>query len=238
MKTVIVNLKMSAFALLMMLLPLGVFAQTVNAYLCGTSTAKLKAAPTGYTLVAGDKIVWTVDGTAQPAITYAVAADAEFTVNGSSLAVDNHTYSVVVTPANSNLCPSDASDATNLYKLPTLAITAANSANEYCTSNASSATVTATLGAGITLPSGVSLDYSWSATKDGVAVGTIADIGSSSSNVFTMANNTAAATYVFTATATYNTGSTTLIGSSCTATANATIKLSDKPGKPSISIVP
>ncbi|RBQ10069.1 hypothetical protein [Pedobacter miscanthi] len=229
------------FAFLMFLLPVSAFAQTTpNVYLCGTGTVKLTPSFTGYTPVAGDKIIWTVDGTAQSAVTYNVAADAIFNVP-ASLAAGTHTYSVQVQPADANLCPSDASDNTVIEKLPTPLITVAAPGSVYCTDQTASTVFTASKDASITLPTGVTMTYLWSATLGGTAVTDITTLGaaSASGDTFTLKAGVAPGAYVFTATGSYATGGVQIVpATTCTATASKAITVTVKPGKATIAVAP
>ena len=139
----------------MFLLPLGAFAQTPNVYLCGTGTVKLNPTFTGYTPVNGDKIIWTVDGTAQTPVVFD-GTNAFYQVP-AGLTVGNHTYSVQVQPADANLCPSDASDNTVVEKLPTPIIAVAAAGSVYCTDQTAATVITASKDASITLPTGVTM---------------------------------------------------------------------------------
>lgn len=230
------------FVFLMFLLPLGAFAQTTpNVYLCGTGTVKLTPTFTGYTPVAGDKIIWTVDGAAQGAVTYATAADVIFNVP-ATLPAGTHTYSVQVIPADANLCPSDASDNTIVEKLPPPAITVNAPGSVYCTDQTASTVITASKDAALVLPAGVSLVYTWSATKGGVAVTDPTTLGTQSgtnNELFTLKAGVTPDAYVFTAEGKYAVGSALIVPStSCTATASKTITVTVKPGKATIAVAP
>ncbi|MBB6235412.1 hypothetical protein HDC90_000009 [Pedobacter sp. AK013] len=228
------------FAFLMFLLPISAFAQTPNVYLCGTGTVKLTPAFTGYTPVAGDKIIWTVDGSAQSPVTYATAADAIFNVP-ATLSAGTHTYSVQVQPADANLCPSDASDNTVVEKLPTPIIAVAAPGSVYCTDQTATTVITASKDASITLPAGVTMTYAWSATLGGTAVTDITTLGtaSSSGDTFTLKAGVAPGAYVFAAVGGYATGAVPIVpATTCTATASKAITVTVKPGKATISVAP
>ncbi|GGG96474.1 hypothetical protein [Pedobacter zeae] len=228
-------------AFLLFLLPISAFAQTPNVYLCGTGTVKLTPAFSGYTPVAGDKIIWTVDGTAQSPVTYATAADAIFNVP-ATLTAGTHTYSVQVIPADANLCPSDASDNTIVEKLPPPAITVSAPGSVYCTDQTATTVITASKDAALTLPAGVSLVYTWTATKGGVAVSdptTLGTVSGTNNELFTLKTGVAPEAYVFTAEGKYAVGSTPIVPStSCTATGSKAITVTVKPGKAVISVAP
>jgi len=234
------NLRIIAF--LIFLLPLGAFAQTTpNVYLCGTGTVKLTPTFTGYTPAVGDKIVWTVDNIAQSPVTYATAADVIFNVP-ASLAAGTHTYSVQVIPADANLCPSDASDNTVVEKLPPPAITVTAPGSVYCTDQTASTVITASKDAALTLPTGVSLVYTWTATKGGVAVTdptTLGTVSGTSNELFTLKAGVAPDAYEFIAEGKYAVGSALIVPStSCTATASKAITVTVKPGKATIAVAP
>ena len=227
------------FAFLLFLLPLRVFAQTPNVYLCGTGTVKLNPTFTGYTPVNGDKIIWTVDNTAQTPVVYN-GTNAFYQVLGS-LAAGTHTYSVQVVPADANLCPSDASDNTIVEKLPTPVIAVSAPASTYCTDNTATTVITASKDASITLPTGVTMTYVWSATLGSTAVSDITTLGtaSASGDTFTLKSGVAAGTYVFEAVGSYATGGVPIVpATTCTATANKTITITAKPGKATIAVAP
>ncbi|TBO42126.1 hypothetical protein [Pedobacter kyonggii] len=229
------------FVFLMFLLPLGAFAQTPNVYLCGTGTVKLTPTFTDYTPAANDKIIWSVDGTPQAPVIYATAADAIYNVP-ATLATGTHTYSVQVVPADANLCPSDASDNTVVEKLPPPAIAVNAPGSVYCTDQTATTVITASKDAGLTLPTGVSLVYTWSVTKGGVAVTDLTTVGASSgtnNELFTLKAGVTPEAYVFTAEGKYSVGSATIVPStSCTATAFKAITVTVKPGKATIAVAP
>jgi hypothetical protein len=227
------------FVFLMLLLPLGAFAQTPNVYLCGTSTVKLTPTFAGYQPVNGDKIVWTVDGTAEAAVVYN-GSNAIYQI-AAGLAVGSHTYSVQVQPADANLCPSDASDNTVVEKLPTPVIAVTAPGSTYCTDQTAATVITASKDASLTLPAGVTMTYVWSATLGGTAVTDITTLGtaSSSGDTFTLKAGVAAGEYVFAAVGSYATGAVQIVsGASCTATASKAITVTVKPGKATISVAP
>ncbi|MGN8059271.1 hypothetical protein ACTJKN_23495 [Pedobacter sp. 22163] len=227
------------FIFLMFLLPLGAFAQTPNVYLCGTGTVKLNPTFTGYTPGNGDKIVWTVDGTAQAPVVFD-GTNAFYQVP-TGLAVGNHTYSVQVQPADANLCPSDASDNTVVEKLPTPIIAVAAPGSVYCTDQTAATVITASKDASITLPTGVTMTYVWSATLGGTAVADITTLGaaSTSGDTFTLKAGVAPGAYVFTAIGSYATGGVQIVpATTCTATAGKAITVTVKPGKATIAVAP
>ncbi|RLJ79772.1 hypothetical protein [Pedobacter alluvionis] len=229
------------FVFLMLLLPLGAIAQTPpDAYLCGTGTVKLTPTFTGYAPAANDKIIWSVDGTPQAAVIYTTAADAIYNVP-ATLATGRHTYSVQVQPADANLCPSDASDNTVVEKLPTPLIDVAAPGSTYCTDQTANTVITASKGASITLPTGVTMTYVWSATLGGTAVADITTLGaaSASGDTFTLKAGVTPGAYVFTATGSYATGGVQIVpATTCTATESKAITVTAKPGKATIAVAP
>ncbi|KLT66572.1 hypothetical protein [Pedobacter sp. BMA] len=241
MKTNATKLKWRIFGFLMFLLPIGALAQTPNAYLCGTGTVKLTPTFTGYAPVAGDKIIWSINGTAQTPVNYNVPADAVYNID-PGLAPGNYKYSVQVVPADANLCPSTASDDMVIEKLPAPAIAVNAPGSTYCTDQTASTVLTASrTNTTYTLPTGVSMTYAWTATKDGAAVTTITDLGtaSTSGDTFTLKAGVAPAAYVFTATGSYATGGVQIVpATTCTATADKTITVTVKPGKATVTITP
>ncbi|MGM9477362.1 hypothetical protein ACS5PU_13060 [Pedobacter sp. GSP4] len=227
------------FAFLLFLLPLGAFAQTPNVYLCGTGTVKLNPTFTGYTPVNGDKIVWTVDNVAQTPVVYD-GTNAFYQI-AAGLAAGTHTYSVQVQPADANLCPSDASDNTVVEKLPTPLIAVAAPGSVYCTDQTASTVFTASKDASITLPTGVTMAYAWSATLGGTAVADITTLGtaSASGDTFTLKAGVSPGAYVFTAVGSYATGGVPIVpATTCTATASKAITVTVKPGKATIAVAP
>ena len=228
------------FVFLMFLLPLGAFAQTPNVYLCGTGTVKLTPTFTGYAPAANDKIVWSVDGTPQAPVTYATAADAIYNVP-ATLATGTHTYSVQVVPADANLCPSDASDNIIVEKLPPPAIAVNAPGSVYCTDQTATTVITASKDASITLPTGVTMTYVWSATLGGTGVADITTLGaaSTSGDTFTLKAGVAPGAYVFTAIGSYATGGVQIVpATTCTAAAGKAITVTVKPGKATIAVAP
>lgn len=223
----------------MFLLPISAFAQTPNVYLCGTGTVKLNPTFTGYAPVTGDKIVWTVDGVAEAAVVYN-GSNAFYQI-AAGLAAGTHTYSVQVQPADANLCPSDASDNTVVEKLPTPLIAVSAPGSIYCTDQTASTVFTASKDASITLPTGVTMAYTWSATLAGTAVADITTLGaaSASGDTFTLKAGVAAGAYNFTAVGSYATGAVPIVpATTCTATASKAITVTLKPGKATIAVAP
>ena len=234
------NRYLRIFVFLMLLLPLGAFAQTPpDAYLCGTGTVKLTPTFTGYAPAAGDKIIWSVDGTPQAPVIYTTAADAIYNVP-ATLATGTHTYSMQVVPADVNLCSSDASDNTVVEKLPTPIIAVAAPGSVYCTDQTANTVITAS-SSSITLPAGVTMTYAWSATLGGTAVIDITTLGtaSSSGDTFTLKAGVAPGAYVFAAIGSYATGGVQIVpATTCTATASKAITVTVKPVKATISVAP
>ncbi|WP_293741835.1 hypothetical protein [uncultured Pedobacter sp.] len=231
------NLKI--FVFLISLLPLSALAQTPGVYLCGTNTVKLSPTFSGYTPANGDKIVWTVDGTAEAPVVYN-GSNAFYQI-AAGLAVGSHTYSVQVIPADANLCPSDVSDNTVVEKLPAPVIAVTAPGSTYCTDQTAATVITASKDASITLPAGVTMTYAWSATLGGTAVTDITTLGtaSTSGDTFTLKAGVAPGDYVFAAVGSYATGGVQIVNAvSCTATANKAITVTAKPGKATISVVP
>jgi hypothetical protein len=233
------KLNLRIFVFLMFFLPLGAFAQTPSVYLCGTGTVKLNPAFTGYTPANGDKIVWTVDGTAEAPVVYN-GSNAFYQI-AAGLATGTHTYSVQVQPADANLCPSDASDNTVVEKLPTPIIAVAAPGSVYCADQTATTIITATKDPLITLPTGVTMAYAWSATLGGTAVADITTLGnaSSSGDTFTLKAGVAPGAYVFAAVGSYATGGVPIVpATTCTASASKAITVTVKPGKATIAVAP
>jgi hypothetical protein len=229
--------KLRLFAFLVLLSPLAAFAQsTPNVYVCGTGQATFNPSFGTYTPVNGDQIIWTVDGSAQAAIIY----------NGSnaglqtsaSLTTGTHRYTVKVIPADANLCPGEASDEIVVEKLPDPAIALSTPKTDFCTDLASKAEITAAPQS-ITLPTGVTFTYVWTATLGATTITDITTIATPAGDKLTLKDGLTVGDYVFTATATYSTGGVPIVpAASCTASATQNIKIAPKPGKATITIVP
>ncbi len=237
--------KLKIFGFLLLFSPLVSLSQTTipNAYLCGSGTIKLTPAFSGYTPAAGDKIIWSVNGVPEPSVSYNSADDAIYKV-AANLSPGNYKYAVQVVPSDANLCPSTISDNVIIEKLPLPQMALNAPGSSYCTDQTASTILTASnTNTSYVLPSGVTLVYAWSATKDGVVLTSaeLSNLGMPSSNTETFALNAsvAPATYVFTAIGSYATvGVPILPATPCTAMASKTITVSAKPGKATITIVP
>jgi len=231
--------KLGFFVCLMFILPLGAFAQsTPNVYLCGTGQATFNPGFGAYTPVNGDQVIWTVDGVAGTPIVYNGSNSSLQTP--ANLAVGTHTYSVRIIPADANLCPGEASDNMIAEKLPVPAIVLSSPSATYCTDLSASTVITAALD-NITLPAGVTMSYTWSATLDGTAVPDVSTLGSKNATgeKFTLSAGVAPGAYVFTAEASYTTGGVPIIpATSCQATSTQSITITPKPGKATITIAP
>lgn len=226
----------------MFLLPLGALAQTppVNVYLCGTGQATFTPTFPGYTLSTNDQIIWKVDGVEQTPIAYS-GSNGSITTSASLTAqAAPHTYSVKVFPADQNLCPSDYSDDILVQKLPDPAIALVSTGTNYCVDNSGNIVITASPN-GITLPSGVSMAYVWSATLAGTPVANMASLGTASGDKFTVASTgVAVGAYVFKAVGSYAIagGIPIVPTASCSAEATTAITITAKPGKATITIAP
>ncbi|SES18895.1 hypothetical protein SAMN04488023_14034 [Pedobacter rhizosphaerae] len=229
--------KLRLFTFLILLTPLAALAQsTPNLYVCGTGQATFNPSFGAYTPVNGDQIIWTIDGTAQNAISYD-GSNAGLQTS-ATLTTGTHRYTVKVIPADANLCPGEASDEIVLEKLPDPAIALSTPKTDFCTELASQAVITAAPNS-ITLPAGVTFTYAWTATLGATPVADITTIATQAGDKLTLKDGLAVGDYVFTATATYSTGGVPIVpAASCTAAANQNIKIAPKPGKATITIVP
>ncbi len=222
-----------------------------DVYLCDNASVGLHM-PEETTLVAGDKVFWFKDGNAVPvaSFTYSVPNSTNLTIPGT-LAVGLHKYTTAIESVGGCLGPQ--SNPFEIYKLPTKALALSAPTNvAYCADSSgptSSSKITATTTPGAALPSGVGYVYTWSVTKDGVAVSPISSVGNDDSsktatNIFTI-NTTAEGTYVFNAKVKYvllagNTGvfkAGDSNGCEVTATSSQTVTVTPKPKKPTISLV-
>ncbi|WP_316797874.1 hypothetical protein [Pedobacter frigidisoli] len=244
MKTNATKLKWRIFGFLMFLLPAAALAQTPSAYVCGTGTVKLTPnfSTMGYTPVTNDKIIWTIDGNVQPAIVYN-GSNATYETS-SSLTDGNHTYVVTIEPNDPKLCPSSPSDVINIFKLPPPAIAVSAPGSVYCTDQTETLVITASnTNTTLPLPTGLSLRYVWSASKNTIALTPteLANLGdvSATTETFTTKVKIAAGDYNFTAVASYTAGTTTIVpAATCTGTAATTIKVTVKPGQATITVTP
>jgi len=231
------------FIFLMFLLPLGAFAQiTPSAYLCGTGTVKLTPSfPNNYTPpTTGYNVVWSVNGSPETPKPYTGSADLIYNVS-PSLAPGHYEYSVQLVPLDNTLCPSDASEIIVIEKLPVPVIAITNSGgNTVCTDNTATTILTAKQTTPATLPSGVTMTYTWAATIGGnpASIGALGT-ASATGDTFTLSTGVAPGTYVFTAVGSYATGSVQIVPTpSCTATTNISITVTPKPGKPTVGVAP
>lgn len=177
-------------------------------------------------------------------------------IEGSALtAIGEHHYRMYVIAIDPNSCGSDLSDPVEVYKLPALSLAlGAPSLAEYCeaadnseiSQPASSEIVATTATSG--LPTGILLEYAWSVEHDNNPVANLGDVGSSTANsttvteltnTFTM-NTTAVGVYEFSATVKYaaeTVDGITVKGGCETATPETqTVEVTEKPGKPIITV--
>ena len=222
-----------------------------DVYLCDNASVGLHM-PEETTLVAGDKVYWFKDGNAVPVASFIYSApNSTNLIIPGTLAVGLHKYTTAIESVGGCLGPQ--SNPFEIYKLPSKALALSAPSNlAYCGDNSgpsASATITATTSPGAALPSGVGYEYTWSVTKDGIAVSPITSIGSddaskTATNIFTM-NTTAEGAYVFNAKVKYvllagNTGvfkAGDSNGCEVTATSSQTVTVTPKPKKPTISLV-
>lgn len=208
--------------------------------------------PEETTLVNGDKVYWFKDGNAVPeaTFTFSGANSTNLTIPGT-LPVGLHKYTTAIESVGGCLGPQ--SEPFDIYKLPnkTLALSAPSNLT-YCGDNSgpnASSKITATATPGAALPDGIGYTYTWSATKDGIAVTPVTNVGSddasnTASNVFTI-NTSSPGTYIFSAAVNYvklpgNNGVFKAgDGKGCevSTTTSQTVVVTPKPGKPSISLV-
>jgi len=253
MKTAIT--KLSAILFLLFALPLGTFA-AVNfpLYLCGGAIANLKPdATVTAALAVGDRVIWQeFDAADQPVgtattITVTTAGTVDNFTTPGALSSGAHSYKVFVISAAPNTCTGDVSDPFSLYVLPTATVSLGTPSNaNYCEAGGatSSSVVTATIP---TLDAAIGTDitfaYNWTATKDGAAVTPVTGvggIGTAADNVFTLSTTTTgtyklklAINYAPAAGVTLKSGD----GNGCvvTSTESSDIKVTPKPGKPTVS---
>lgn len=245
MRKKITKLKQNIFMLLLLFtLPLGAFAAPgiPDVYLCGTGTAKLTPAFGNYTPVNGDVVYWIKDGGTPTPLTISTTGtveDGSLTVP-ASLTDGAHTYAVYIQSSVANSCPSAITEF-NVYKLPstTLGLTAVGAT--FCTTAPTPAVVTAV--PADAPPTGVTLDYTWSATKlvsGTVTPVTLTDLGAAVAGIFTFKSGVTPDAYTLTAVAKYNTGAVPIkpaISCEINATAPQLVTVTAAPGKPTITVL-
>lgn len=249
MKTITTNyLKICFLLLFTALCSSSAFSQTYNLYLCNTATATL--VPNVASYAAADSIIWKVTN---PAGTETVALKTIGTSPNYAIPTNLTTglYSYTVTVKSAAGCLGDPSVATTVYKLPamTVDIAAPNNAT-YCTNASGSSTILATAqldaGAVTALPSGITLNYVWSHSKDaGTYTASESVIGTDNSgagltNTFTM-NTTVVGSYNFKVTANYVFGalvnrSSDNAGCETISTTVRNVVVAPKPTQPTITI--
>lgn len=243
MKTKLTKIKLKFGLLLVLLFPLSLLAAPL-AYVCGAGQVTLKY--TGaYTLQNGDRVFWqeVTDVTGDVSVgspteitSAGVVDDGNLMLTGTSIAAGEHFYKMFVLTALPGGCTGDVSDVISIYKLPDFTVMLTPDIDTYCatgTTNITKATVTAstTLEAGApALPGDVTFIYDWAGSTGG-AMG--------ANNTYIMSTSTAG-TYSVTAKATFvlPAGATlkTATGVPCENTGSTTIKVSETPGKPSITV--
>ncbi|HEY0057244.1 MAG TPA: hypothetical protein VGB63_17985 [Pedobacter sp.] len=225
------------------------FAQTYDLYLCNTATATLVPNAASYTTA--DSIIWKVTN---PAGVESFALKTVGTSPNYPIPTNLTTglYSYTVTVKSAAGCPGDPSTAKTVYKLPVMTVDIANpSVATYCTNATTpSSTIVATAqldaGAVTSLPSGITLGYSWTHSKDLAAytnsesvIGTD-NAGTALSNTFTM-NTTAVGSYRFRVTANYEFGSlvnrsSDNAGCASSSSTVRTVVVAPQPTQPTITI--
>jgi hypothetical protein len=252
MKTKITTFRLLTIAFVLFALPIGALAQTFPLYLCGDGTAILKPdATTTGTLKAGDKVVWqefsTADAPMNTATELTVITDGvapDFQVGGSGLSDGEHRYKVFIKTATVS-CSGDVSPALALYNLPDASVTlGAPSQSTFCEGGShptiQASTLTATATTINALLTDVSYVYSWTATKNTVAVADITTIGTQTANTFTLNNLATAGSYVLTASIKYAVATGVLksgdtLGCVKSSGASSAIVVSPKPSTPTIT---
>ncbi|WEK20847.1 MAG: hypothetical protein P0Y49_06820 [Candidatus Pedobacter colombiensis] len=255
MKTKITTFRLLTIAFVLFTLPISALADSYPLYLCGDGTAILKPdATTTATLKAGDKVVWQEwtsadqpmgSATEVPVVTNGVAPD--FQVGGAALSKGEHRYKVFIKTADATSCSGDVSPALTLYNLPDASVSLGSpSQGSFCQGGSNptvqSSIVTATATTIATALTDVSYEYTWTATKNTVAVGDLSTIGVQSGNTFTLNNLADAGTYVLTASIKYvvatgtgklNSGDNK--GCVKTSGASSSIVVTPKPATPTIT---
>ena len=243
MKITFTYLKTTLLLLIAIALSSNSFAQTYGVYLCNTGTATI--VPAG--IVAGDQIVWedTYGGNTTVLATTTFASP-NF-VTPTNLGTGEHSITARIQSAAG--CLGDPSDAVVIYKLPTITVALNDpSLASYCTnaSPAPSSTILAESTPATTLPSGVTLNYTWSVSTDNgstyAAAGSTVGSGASSSNTltntFTMTTTTVA-TYLFKVAVNYKVPSTSVLkdnGGCSFDSGTKQVVVSPVPTKPTITI--
>lgn len=257
MKTINYFLKLSTLvALVFGLSQVAMAAPDIYLTSKGSVTLKFISAD-GYNLAPGDKVLWQkfesngdpVSGTENEKEFTSDLADVSLVLTATeaaALSLGSHFYRAAVTTADPAACAGDVSEHVEIYRLPDLAISLAVGTDAYCESVTGSSIITATTTTeGHTLPSGVQLDYAWTAEKDEVAVDPVTGLGTPShtastadlSTTFTV-NVAAKGKYDFKASVKYPAlaGAITIKGASQVLSTEGTVTVTPKPGKPVISV--
>lgn len=255
-------LKLAVAASLVFGLSFGAMAAP-DIYLTKAGSVTLNfASAVGYTLQAGDKVMWQAfDDTDAPIgtlieKTYAASiADVALSLSGATEITDlgEHYYKAFIVTADPARCGGDLSDVIEIYRLPDLNVALAASIAEYCAENSADVggavesvfTGTTTTEAGSSLPGDILLTYAWAAEKDAAPVADLSVIGAASTSPTTSLTSTFTLTtavtgkYDFIASVEYALESNSGIkikGGSLVSSAAATVDVTPKPGKPSITI--
>jgi hypothetical protein len=225
-----------------------------NVYLCNTGTATLVPHPendVNGTYAATDTLIWKhTFNNVTTAVDTTVGASPNYTTPNNLLAGE-HSYTVEVKTAAT--CPSDISTAFKVYKLPSFSVSLANpTVANYCTNGTLGSVLVATVTPAASLPSDITMDYTWTISKtvnNATSAATLGDVGgavtsnSSLTNTFTM-NTSTVGTYNFVVKAKYVSAANVTIKSGAsaagcedTAVNSPNVIVSPKPEKPAIKIL-
>ncbi|NRF37946.1 hypothetical protein [Pedobacter foliorum] len=249
MKTKISKIKLTIALLFAFVLPVSVLAATPDIYICGTGSVTLSYTNPDYTLATGDRVFWQkVDAAGVPIagsavvekVVSATETGALIVTGGTDLTgAGEHFWKSHVISAAPGGCTGDVSSAIDVYLLPPFEVTLTPASSTYCEAGSTNTTKTivtaaAAVTAGNTLPAGVDFAYDWSGSTTNAGT-----VDATDQTKFNMTSTTVG-TYTITSKAKYVAQGGKLVkgstGTPCEETGSTTIKVTPKPGTPTISV--
>lgn len=249
MKTKISKIKLTIALLFAFVLPVSVLAATPDIYICGTGSVTLSYTNPDYTLATGDRVFWQkVSSTGTPIVgspvvekVVSATETGALTVTGGTdlTGAGEHFWVSHVISAAPGGCTGDVSGLIDVYLLPPFTVTLTPASSTYCEAGSTNTTKTvitaaAAVTTGNTLPTGVDFVYDWSGSTAGAGA-----VDAGDQKTFNM-TTAVVGTYTITSQAKYVVPAGKLLkgstGTPCEESGSTTIKVTPKPGTPTISV--